>query len=68
MPPKSRNTLPTVPRQTRPQMVVRSFRIPAETWEKVAARCEREGVNPTEVVRQLVTEWAEDDGSVGGSA
>ena len=42
-------------------MVVRSFRVPADVWAKVTARCEREGINPTEVVRELVTQWGEDD-------
>lgn len=55
-----RNTLAAVPRQTRPRMVVRSFRIPESVWAKVVERCQREGANPTEVVRDLVTDWAEE--------
>jgi hypothetical protein len=56
--PQIRNTFPAVPKQTRPRMVVRSFRIPEDVWAKVLERCEREGINPTEVVRELVVEWA----------
>jgi hypothetical protein len=58
---KIRNTFLGVPRQTRPQMIVRSFRVPETVWAKVTERCEREGINPTEVVRELVTEWAEEE-------
>lgn len=58
------NTLAAVaPKQTRPRMVVRSFRIPEDGWAKVLERCEREGINPTEVVRLLVVEWAAENGS-----
>lgn len=56
-----RNTLPRVPKQTRPKMEVRSFRVPESVWAKFVARCEREGLNPTEVTRDLVTEWAEEE-------
>lgn len=60
---QTRNTFLAVPRQTRPQMIVRSFRVPADVWAKVLERCEREGINPTEVVRELVTEWVAEDSS-----
>ena len=65
MEPEIRNTLTVVPRQTRPSMVVRSFRVSKDVWALVLKRCEREGSNPTEVVRELVTEWAEEDGRCG---
>ncbi len=54
-----RNTLPNVPRQTRPRMVVRSFRVREDVWEKFAAKAADAGENPTERVRDLVTEDAE---------
>lgn len=56
-----RNTLADVPKQTRPQMIVRSFRIPEAVWASFVARCEREGLNPTEVIRDLATDWADEE-------
>lgn len=41
-------------------MVVRSFRIPETVWQALLTRCERDGTNPTEVVRELVTDYVED--------
>lgn len=54
-----RNTLRAVPKQMRPRMIVRSFRIPLDVWEALVKRCELEGLNPTEVIRDLATDWAE---------
>lgn len=57
---RSRNTSPTitpVPRQTRPNLVMMSFRLPPELKDKLYAKAEQEGVNPTEVLRDLVAEW-----------
>ena len=56
-----RNTLPDVPRQSRPRMVVMSFRLPVATKEALDQKAQARGLNPTEVVRELVTEWAEDE-------
>jgi hypothetical protein len=50
-----------VPKQTRPRMVVKSFRIPEPAWAAVVARAEREGLNPTEVVRELAIAWGKGD-------
>lgn len=63
MPATIRNTLTLVPKQTRPRMEVRSFRIPEDDWAALVERCEREGLNPTEVIRELATEWAHEEGS-----
>lgn len=54
-------TLSAVPKQSRPRMVPLSFRAPAETKERGYAKAERLGLNPTEVMRDLWVEWAEDD-------
>jgi antitoxin component of RelBE/YafQ-DinJ toxin-antitoxin module len=44
-------------------MVVMSFRVPADVRERFIAKAEEMGANPTEVIRDLVTDWAppEDD-------
>ena len=55
-------TLAPVPKQSRPRMVPLSFRVPAEVKEQGYAKAEREGRNPTEVMRELWTQWAEDEG------
>jgi hypothetical protein len=41
-------------------MVVKSFRIPEPAWAAVVARAEREGLNPTEVVRELAIAWGQE--------
>lgn len=48
----------SVPKQTRPNMVVKTFRIQESVWADVIARCEAEGVNPTDVIRDHLTAWA----------
>lgn len=50
--------VPAVPKQTRPRMVPLSFRVPAEIKDQGYQRAEREGRNPTEVMRELWTAWA----------
>lgn len=42
-------------------MVVMSFRLPAATKDALDRKAQARGLNPTEVVRELVTEWAEDE-------
>lgn len=59
--PRIRNTLPSVPRQTRPRMVVMSFRLPVDVRDKLYAKAEADGLNPTEVVRSLVADYAKGD-------
>jgi excinuclease UvrABC nuclease subunit len=43
------------------RMVVKSFRVPEPAWAAVVARAEREGLNPTEVVRELAIAWGKGD-------
>lgn len=43
------------------RMVVKSFRIPEPDWLAVVARADREGLNPTEVVRQLAIAWGQEE-------
>lgn len=50
--------VPAVPKQTRPRMVPLSFRVPAEIKDQGYERADREGRNPTEVMRELWTAWA----------
>lgn len=51
----------TVPKQARPRMVPLSFRVPAEVKDQGYAKAANEGRNPTEVMRDLWTEWAQDE-------
>lgn len=50
-------TIATVPKQTRPNLVMMSFRLPPELKAKLYEKAESAGENPTEVVRALVAEW-----------
>jgi len=54
---KTPSKVPTVPKQTRPRMVVVNFRVPAEVKERGYAKAEEEGRNPTEIMRELWTAW-----------
>lgn len=54
-------TLAPVPKQSRPRMEPLSFRATAEAKALGYAKAQRLGLNPTEVMRDLWTEWAEDD-------
>jgi hypothetical protein len=44
-------------------MVPLSFRAPAESKERGYAKAERQGLNPTEVMRALWVEWATEEES-----
>lgn len=55
------NTLPPMPRQTRPRMVVMSFRLPEDIREQLDAKAAAQGMNPTEIVRALVADYVGDD-------
>ena len=58
---KTPPTIPAVsPRQTRPRMVVVNFRVPAPVKEAAHARAEREGINVSDVLRDFLTDWADD--------
>lgn len=54
-------TLSAVPKQTRPRMVPLSFRATQTAKEQGYAKAARLGLNPTEVMRDLWTEWAESE-------
>lgn len=61
---RPRNTSPTiaaVPRQTRANLVMMSFRLPPELKDKLYAKAAREDVNPTEVLRDLVAQWVDEE-------
>lgn len=55
------STLAPMPRQTRPNLVMMSFRLSPESKAKLYAKAERKGLNPTEVLRELVEKWADED-------
>jgi antitoxin component of RelBE/YafQ-DinJ toxin-antitoxin module len=50
------------PKQIRPRMVVVNFRVPEDVKAKAIERCEREGINLTDALRQYLTAWAEESG------
>ena len=52
-----------MPKQSRERMVPLSFRAPAESKERGYAKAERQGLNPTEVMRALWVEWATEEES-----
>lgn len=54
-------TFGPVPRQNRPSMVMQSFRLPPATAEAFDARCLAEQVNKSDVLRELVEEWLENE-------
>ena len=57
---ETRNTLPTVPKQTRPRMVVVNFRVPENVKARAIERAEREGINLTDALRDFLTSWADE--------
>lgn len=53
------NTLTPMPRQNRPKLeVVKTFRLTKEDGAAVDAKCERDQVNLSDIVREFVIEWA----------
>lgn len=56
---KTSPRIPSVPKQTRPRMVVVNFRAPATVKEAAIARAEREGINLTDALRDFLVAWAE---------
>lgn len=53
-------TISPVPKQTAARMEPMSFRVPAEVKEQGYAKAARLGVNPTAVMRDLWTAWAQE--------
>ena len=51
-------TVEFVPRQNRPNMVLKAFRITEDEWAAVDARRQREGLNDSEAIRTALKEWA----------
>jgi hypothetical protein len=41
----------------KPNMVMRSLRVPLPLWEKAKDKCEAEDLNISDVVRELLAEW-----------
>lgn len=54
-------TLTTVPKQTRANLVMESFRLPPETDDAFRKRCQDEGKNKSDVLRWLVERWLQED-------
>ncbi len=50
-------TLADVPKQTRPKMVMESFRLPPTVSEAFRKRCLELQENKSDVLRELVEEW-----------
>ena len=50
-------TVRRVPRQSRPRLVVKSFRVSERLWQRVLSRADREEINPSDVVRQALEAW-----------
>lgn len=56
---KTAPTLRSVsPKQTRPRMVVVNFRVPETVKEAAMERCEREGINLTDALREFLVAWS----------
>lgn len=53
--------LGVVPKQTRPNMVVKTFRVPEKLWQRVVARCQAEDENPSDVIRRALEAYAEEN-------
>jgi hypothetical protein len=58
---KTPNSLRSVPKQSRPKMVVVNFRVPEDVKARAIARAEREGINLTDALRDFLTAWAKSD-------
>lgn len=56
----TRSSVAPVPKQSRPNMVLKAFRIPPELWRRVEETCSRLAVNPSDAVRDALKRWVED--------
>lgn len=54
------NTSDTVPPVGKPNMVMRSLRVPLELWNEARAKADAEDKNISDVVRDLLVKWVED--------
>lgn len=53
-------TVPPVPKQTRGPRVVVNFRVSSAVKARAVAICEREDVNLSDVLRDLLEQWVEE--------
>lgn len=68
MNPGKRYTRPrveAVPKQSRPNMVLKAFRVPEPLWVEVEAWAEDHDVNPSDAVREALTRLVSDDDGRG---
>lgn len=54
-------SVPRVPKQPRPPKVMKSYRVDARLFEKVQEKCDREGVNVTDVIVEAFEAFVEDE-------
>ena len=54
-------SVPGVPRQSRPRLVVKSFRVSERLWRRVLAHASREEINPSDVVRAALEAYLPDE-------
>ena len=52
---------PVAPKQSRPSMILRTFRVAEDLWERAKERGEREGVNLSDVIRDALEKYADGD-------
>lgn len=54
---ESVNTSDTVPPVGKPNMVMRSLRVPLDLWNDAKAKADAEDKNISDVVRDLLADW-----------
>lgn len=59
--PTNVNTSDTVPVVGKPKMVMRSLRVPETLWERAKDKADREDKNISDIVRELLTKWVDDE-------
>ena len=59
-------TVGPVPKQTRPKMVVKTFRVSERLWGAVVEKCQENEENPSDVIRRALEEYVDDSGGDGG--
>lgn len=53
------NTSDSLPSVPKPNMVMRSLRVPEKLWEQAKAKADAEDQNISDVVRDLLKKWVE---------
>lgn len=51
------NTSPTLPRVAKPNMVMRSLRVPADLWEAAKAKADERQENISDVIREALERY-----------